>query len=495
MTKRSLDASPMRAHWLMDKAPIVDKYTKRLDAAQNAAKDLNDPRLSLNDFDKAFLAVMYDNVDGELRKLQQMRNMSDRTYSETVGPFKKHAFNIITALYTTFDIKDLISWQPMSQKLGAIYRMIIKYATDKGQITAGDAMFSSTDIATKARYYSSEVVKDEDLTFTFSTDSTAALAYFPVFKPENISLLIAGAIGGDGTYTYLQTTAGIFDLQIDGGASKVGSIDPVTGVVTLDAVNASAATTARITYRWNSQKFSTTRPIPKVTVGVTEDIVTAERRNLLLDIMLDTSYDYSKQFGASLNSEMETAVVQFLQNEMSFRILGEMFDGADGNQGDTFVFYATPVAGITKEDNLQEFYSLLSEMNQKIRNNIGRGWGTKVVVGPDLLAQLDILDRTRFKRGTVPASDGPYYAGKLNDKYDIYYNPDLGDDEFFVTFKGTSWWEAPYYVGSYLPLMNSDYLLYPDFHAEQGYLALESYKLEYPKGIVKGTVAPGAKPE
>lgn len=490
---QNYDVSPMKAQYLMDMAPLVDKYQKRIDKAVELSKGLNDNRLSLEDFDKAFLAQMYDNIEMQAKKYALMRRVNDRTYSETVGPFVKHAFNIITSLYTTFDIRDLISWQPMSQKLGSIYRLLIKYATDKGQISAGDSMFSSTDVSTRSRYYSSEVVKNEDLSFDFSTNSTAALKFYPLQKPESISLVIAGATGGNGTYTYLQTANGVYELQVDGGGSKAGSIDPATGVVTIDGQDTSDATTAQITYRWNSEKFSTARPIPKVTVGVTETPVQAERRNLLIDMMLDVSYDYNKQFGSSLNAEMENAVVQFLQNEMSFRILGEMYDGADGNQGSTYTFYATPPAGTTKEDNLQELYTLLAEMNEKIRTNIGRGWGVKVVCGNNLLAQLDILDGGRFQRGAVPASDGPYYAGKLNDKYDVYYNPDLPADKFFLTFKGTTWWEAPYYVGSYLPLMNSQFMLFPDMHAEQGYLALESYKLEYPKGIVVGTIDPGAK--
>jgi hypothetical protein len=105
-----------------------------------------------------------------------------------------------------------------------------------------------------------------------------------------------------------------------------------------------------------------------------------------------------------------------------------------------------------------------------------------------MLNFLKVLPQTEFVRAERPSGDGPYFAGTLNSDFDVYFNPDLGDSDFFMTYKGQSWWEAPYYIGSYLPLMKSDYLLYPDMHGEQGYLGLEAYSLEYPNMVVKGTV-------
>jgi hypothetical protein len=127
-------------------------------------------------------------------------------------------------------------------------------------------------------------------------------------------------------------------------------------------------------------------------------------------------------------------------------------------------------------------------MSAKIRTNVGRGNGNKIVSGDNLLNFLRILSPDVFVRAEKPIGDGPYFAGTLNGDYDIYYNPDYAATEFIMTYKGQSWWEAPYYVGTYLPLMSSQYLLYPDFHGEQGYLAMDAYSFEYPTMVVVGSI-------
>lgn len=487
-----MDNLALQADFLRKVEPIVDSYKTRLGIVDGALKTVG--RKSMNDFDKAWLATMYDNVEKEITRYKQMKNikagsLSDRTFSEQVGPYVKHVFNIITALYTTFDLKDLVSWQPMNQRRGAIYKMIYQYASNKGQVRAGQTLYSPNGAPVRSRYYSSQTIDKEPVTFTFdSTDSIASLEYFPLQKPETISIVVTGGSAA-GTYTYLNTANGKYNVQKNAGNAAVGNIDPTTGIFTLTAVNATGASATVATYNYTSEKFTNNSQIPKVTISVTEQEIRAERRNLLIDTMLDVSYDFETQFASSLNSEMENAVVQYLQNELSFRVLGEIFDGATGNGNETFAFTTVPTGEqISLVQHAQVLFQLLATMSTKIRKNVGRGWGNKVVCGANMLNFLKVLPQDIWVRADRPVGDGPYFAGTLNGDYDVYYNPDLADEDFFMTYKGQSWWESPYYIGSYLPLMSSQYLLYPDMHGEQGYLAIEAYSLEYPNMVVTGTV-------
>lgn len=484
-----MDYLALQASFLKDAEPIVDSYKDRLNLVGEIIKDSKNPRLSFNDFDRATLAILYDNVEKELNKYRRMKNLSDRTFSEQVGPFKKHAYNIITALYTTLEIRDLVSFQPLTQKRGAIYKMLYQFASNKGQIRAGDTMFAPATQGKRARYYSSQVVDKEPITWTFDgTNSLATLEYFPLSKPEKVNFVVTGGAAA-GTYTYLNTQNGVYNLQKDAGGSAVGTIDPNTGVATLSGVNATDATGTVGTYNWQSEKFSQNSQIPKVTVSITEAEVSAERRNLLIDTMLDVSYDFENQFAKSLNSELEATVIQYLQNELAFRVLGEMYDGQTGNGATTYHFASVPTGDISVVEHAQLLYKMLAEMSSKVRNNIGRGWGNKIICGDNLINFLKILPNDIWKRAEKPKGDGPYFAGTLNGDYDVYYNPDYPAESFIMTYKGESWWEAPYYIGSYLPLMNSQYLLYPDMHGEQGYIAMEAYSFEYPSMVVKGTIA------
>jgi hypothetical protein len=378
----------------------------------------------------------------------------------------------------------------MTQKRGAIYKLLYKYASNKGNIREGDTMFSPNEVGTRARYYSTQLIYQEPITFTFdSTDSFATLEYFPLTSPADISIVVTGGAAA-GTYTYLSTVTGIYQLKKGSVEAAVGTIDPNTGVLTLLAVDATGATGTVGTYKWQSEKFSTSAPIPKVTISVTEQEVTAERRNLLIDTMLDVSYDFEAQFAKALNTELEAAVIQFLQNELAFRVLGEMYDGATGNAGTSYSYDpASCPTGVSLQEYAQVLYKMLSAMSNKIRDNVGHGGGNKIIAGNNFINFMRILDPETFRRSEKPKGNGPYYAGNLNGDYDIYHNPDYAATAFLVTYKGEAWWEAPYYIGSYLPLMNSQFLLYPDMHGEQGYIGMEAYRYEYPLMAVQGTIA------
>jgi hypothetical protein len=483
-----MDYLALQADFLRKAEPIVDSYKGRLDKVERVLKSEKNSRLGFSDFDKAYLAIMYDNVDKELNRYRRMKNLSDRTYSEQTGPFIRHAYNIITALYTTLELRDLVSIQPLTQKRGAIYKMIYQFASNKGAVRAGDTMFAPGQSSVRARHYSGQLVDGEPVTWTFDTNSLATLEYFPISKPEKIKIVVTGGAAA-GTYTYLSADNGIYNLKKDAGTTTAGTLDPSTGVVTLTAVDASGATGTVATYNWQSEKFSQGAPIPKVTVSVTESEVTAERRNLLIDTMLDVSYDFETQFAQSLNSELEATVIQYMQNELSFRVLGDLYDGANGNGGSSYVFNTIPAGGhISLVEHAQNLYKLLAEMSAKVRTNVGRGWGNKIIAGDDLINFLRVLPQNVFERAERPKADGPYFVGVLNGDYDVYYNPDYPAGEFLMTYKGESWWEAPYYIGSYLPLMNSQYLLYPDMHGEQGYISMEAFSYEYPAMVVKGSV-------
>ena len=482
-----MDHSILQREMLANAAPLVDKFQKRVDIVEDSIKDSGKSHLNFDDFQKASLAIMLDNVEKELLRYKKYKRLSDRTYSEAVGPFKKHAFNIISAMYSTMDIAGIISMQPMTQKKGALYYMTTKYGSNKGAISEGDTAFSAKVAGTRSRYYSSPIVKNEAITLTYdgSTNTTATLEYHPLKDPSTISLVITGGAAA-GTWTYLSTSGTNYQLQKAGSGTADGTIGINTGIFTVAGDAATDNTAAVITYTWNSQKFSSSVPIPRVTVAVEEQDITAERRNLLVDMMLDTTFDFESQFGQSLDAAMQQNVIQLLQNEMSFRVLGEMYDSADG--GGSFSFDKTPSAGLSKVDHAAGFAETLGEMSTQIRNNIGRGTGNKIITGDGFIEFVDMLGGDKWKPAPVPDGNGPYYAGKLFGKYDVYYNPDMSANTFMMTYRGNDWWSAPYYVGTYLPLMNSQFLVYPDMHGEQGFIAMDAYQYEFPKSVVKGTL-------
>lgn len=474
--------------FLREAKPLMDKYSHLIKPVKKAIN-------GLNDYQCATIAILADNVEKQLKAYKRAKNMSDANYSEQVGPYIKHAMNIVSTLYTTMDLEELISIQPFKQKLGAFYFLNYTYATTKGDILAGETLFSATTKPKWSGNYSTQKVKNEAVTFgNVGANTVAALQYYPLYNPEMLELTIEGGTGA-GTYTFLTLVGSTISLQKNLGGAAVGTVSQLTGAVVLSGNHAATITGATCTYKWNSEKFVNKNQIPRIKISVDEVIVQAERRNLLFEIMLDASYDFDQQFGRDMNAELQSTVTQALQNELAFLVLENMMDGATGNNGTTFSFNLTPDPQLSLQDHLQTFYVFLEDMSMQIYKNLGRGMGNKIVSGNDLMKVLRTLPSTIWE--PIPNSDikGPYKAGVLLGKYSVFHNPAYEEDEFMMTYRGESWWEASYYLGTYLPMMQSKFMMFPDMHGEQGYLAMEAHRYMFPQHTVKGSVyqsAPGS---
>lgn len=464
--------------FLNDSHEMLKKYDKRI---QTVAKTAN-----LTDIEAATLAILLNNTEKALNRYARRKALSDTTFSEVIGPFKKHAMNIVSALYSTFTLKDIISIQPLTQKIGALYFLNYIYANTKGDIAANDVAFSPTEKPKMSGYYTSEVIKNEIITPTAPVGDIIShtLAYFPVRsdKLEDISIVVVAAgASGEGTWTATDVVGGV--INITNGA-EVGTIVAATGATEMAGFTGVTPTSITATYRWHSEKNRTLTP--KITVRVDEELVTAERRPLLFDVMLDATYDFENQFGRSLNAEVEEASVREIQNELAYYILGTMHDG--GWDTVAYTFDMTPTSGISLADHFQNFTKFLSEMSMQCFKNLGRGKGNVVVSGGDLVEFLEAMPSTLWESAPQHDARGPYKVGRLLKKYDVYHNPATADDEFFLAYKGKDWWEAPYFLGSYLPLMATKFMLFPDLHGEQGYITMDAHKYLFPQHVIKGSV-------
>ena len=480
-----INAFAEQAQLMADAGPLMQKYDKRIEAVGKHVE-------TLSDYEAMTMAVLLDNTEKQCKRYARMKNLSDTTYSESVGPFIKHSLNIVSAIYTTFDLKDLISVQALKQKIGALYYLAYTYGSNKGSISAGATMFSAKTAPTRTGYYSSQEVKSEAVTLSYVAPNTVGtLGYFPLASigTGEISIVLVGGTGA-GTYTYLSTTGNTFNLQKGGSGSTDATLQILTGVFSIVGNVTGSLTSTTATYVWNSEKYSTASPIPRVSISVEEEEVRARRRQLLFEISLDATFDFDNQYGRDLNSELESTIIQEMQNEMAYLVLDRMFNEGTGNNSSTYTFDLTPPAtGIDLVSHSQRLWKVLAEMSTKIFNNLGRGRGNKIVTGDRLIEHLSVMPDSVWKpTNTGDGAKGPYKAGRLLGKYDVFHNMAYGRDDFIMTYKGNDWWEAPFYTGVYLPLMSSKFMMFPDMHGEQGYISMEANKFIFPQHVVKGTV-------
>lgn len=467
------------------------EYKKRIDGVAKVQTDLMD-------HEAAAMAIWMNNTEKACNRYARAKNLSDATYSEVVGPYIKHALNIVSVLYSTFELKDMISIQPLTQKIGALYYLNYLYGSDKGDISVGDAIFGPKLTPVRKGNYSSQKVVSESGTWaTSGGDAVLPFAYYPISTylthETEIVIVVAGTGNLVGTYTYFSMTGStIINLQIDASGTSDAQLDIATGVLNVSGESAAVAavTGSTATYYWNSEKYTNKSFIPRITVRVDETEIRATRRQLLIDVMLDTTFDYESQFGRNLNAEMEAGVIQEIQNETAYEVLENMQTGADGNQGETFTFDVTPLSPITLTEHAQRYAKHLADQSTRLFKNYGRGRGNFIATGSDLFNFFESMpDNIWAPSGQNDGSArGPYFAGTFMKKWKVYYNPAYTDNTYITGFKGKDWWESPYYIGSYLPLMATKFMMFPDLHGEQGYISMDAHDFSFPKHVINATV-------
>jgi hypothetical protein len=494
---------------MMDECtPLMAKHDKRLEAVGKAVS-------GLKDHEAMTLACILENTEKVLDRYASRKSLSDATYSEVVGPFKRHAMNIVSAVYSTFDLKDIVSIQPLSQKIGALYFLNYKYANSKGALEAGTVMSAPDSQPTYDPYYASKWVKAESVTAAHDTANGSSsntpgyegiLTYFPLLAgADDLAEMSIEVVGGllAGTYEYssadstFNSSGGVTMIGLKSG-SIVIYVETATGKFNYDDPN-TAATNHICNYSWNAEKSGrwSQNIIPKVTISVDESLVTAERRQMMFDVSLDATYDYENQFGRNLNAELESSIIREIQNELGFYVLARLKEGATGHGNSTFTFDADRMAPSTtlapaqsEYEHSQVLFKMLEKMSDKLYLNLGRGKGNFIVAGSDFTTYCSFLSGNGdvFKPVPVSTVRGPHKLGKLLGKYDVYYNPAYTAGEFYMGYKGSDWWEAPYFIGSYLPMMASKFMMFPDMHGEQGFVSMEAHKYLFPQHVVKGTI-------
>ena len=86
----------------------------RIEALTKAVTDMTDYQVACN-------AILVDNVERYVRESARMRGINDSIFSSNFGPYLRHVMNLASVMYSTFELKDIISVQPLEKRIGALY--------------------------------------------------------------------------------------------------------------------------------------------------------------------------------------------------------------------------------------------------------------------------------------------------------------------------------------------------------------------------------------
>jgi len=434
-----------------------------------------------NPYTRGVTAMLMENES------QWLQNLEEETKTINVGSFTKFIFPVLRRVFPNLIANEIVSVQPMTAPIGAVFFFDYKYGSNKGSTQAGAVFPRDFD-----RDYSSEFVRDEQLAVGDGTNYggagaalAAVLSWTPV-RPLNASLgfsvqiLEVDATTGAVIQTGTDNGSGGFTGAVTAGAINYGS-----GAVTAFKFTTAVLVTSKIVARYFYDGELNTK-IPQVNLDITKQPIEAIPRRLKALWSSEAAEDLRAFHGLDAETELVSGIAQEIALEIDREIINDLFVTSASGRTDTFSL--VPPAGISELDHLRSMITTISKISNFIHKDTLRAPANFLVTSPEISARLSQLTthgdfRPLWVSGgaspygpadmprplTQHGQFGIYKVGTLMNKWVVYEDPFFDSDKMLVGLKGASFLDAGYVWAPYIPLQVTPTFLDPaDFSFRKG---------------------------
>lgn len=384
------------------------------------------------DYVKQITAFLLENEAGHLRRL------SEETRAFSVGPFLKFVFPVIRRTAIRLVATSIASVQPMTGPIGGIAFYRPRYASDKGQVTAGTEMNKQFN-----RFYSSNFVDGEPIGVGDGATASfnVGLKWVPLL-PKTLVLKLASS--GN---TVVATDDGAGNL-LTPAAVNVGSVNYKTGVATVNfAIAPASGDKITLEYRYNNELNPR---IPEVQLDIAIQSIEAETRKLKSLASVEAADDLRALWGRDIDADL----VAQMADEMTAEIDREIASTAhDAVESAAVVSWdrATP-SNLSDAEHLKSLVIRMSTASQVIHRRTQRAPANWCITSAEVAALLDTIDGFQALDEGHVYQGGIMKAGVLNRKWVIYIDPVFPVDEILMGYQGPSILDTGLIYSPYIPM-------------------------------------------
>jgi hypothetical protein len=415
-----------------------------------------------------------------------LQSLNEETRTINVGSFTKFIFPVLRRVFPNLIANEIVSVQPMTAPVGAIFFLDYVYGTSKGATQAGNIFPRDFD-----RDYSSEFVNGEPLATGDGTNFggggtalTAVMSFQPV-RPKDTSrgyqLIIReiNATTGATVQEALDDGTGGFT-----GAVASGTMNYSNGALTNFKFTAAptSGNPVKAFYYFDGELSG---KVPQVQLDVKKAAVEAQARRLKALWSSEAAEDLRAFHGLDAETEIVSIVAQEIALEIDREIINDIFLASTGTTG---TFDRVPPAGIAEVDHLRSILTTLSTVSNLIHKKTLRAPANWIVTSPEVSALLaQLTTHGDFRAAYVSGGDSPYgpadmprpltqhgqfgiyKVGTLQNKWLIYEDPFFTRDRMLIGLKGGNYLDAGYVWAPYVPLQVTPTFLDPnDFSFRKG---------------------------
>lgn len=449
-------------------------------------KDFLEGMPDRSDQDRYTLGVTAVLMENESSYLQ---GLNEETRTVNVGSFTKFIFPVLRRVFPNLIANEIVSVQPMTAPVGAVFFLDYIYGTTKGGTTEGNIFPRDFD-----RDFSSEFINGEPLATGDGTNFGgggaalgATLAFNPV-RPLDTSKgfsVVVRELDSTGATVQEATDdgSGGFTFSPSGG-STAGSINYSNGAITaFKFQNIPANGNPIKAFYFYDGELNT--KIPQINLDVKKSPVEAIPRRLKALWSAEAAEDLRAFHGVDAETEMVSAIAQEIALEIDREIIQDLFANSTGT---TSTFDRVPPAGINELDHLRALITQISTVSNLIHKKTLRAPANWIVTSPEVSALLtQLTTHGDFRPLWVSGGESPYgpvdmprpltqhgqfsiyKTGTLMNKWLVYEDPFFTRDQMLIGLKGASYLDSGFVWAPYIPLQVTPTFLDPnDFSFRKG---------------------------
>jgi hypothetical protein len=424
---------------------------------------------------------------------QYLQNLNEETKTINVGSFTKFIFPVLRRVFPNLIANEVVSVQPMTAPVGAVFFLDYVYGTNKGATNQGAVFPRDFD-----KDYSSEFINGEPIA-TGPGTYNVTLGFNPV-RPLDTSRGFSVQVKEIDRLTgaVVQTATDNGSGGFTGGTTGVaGSINYTNGaisgfvfttpVVALNPVKA---------YYFYDGEMST--KVPQIQLDVKKAPVEAVPRRLKALWSSEAAEDLRAFHGLDAETEIVSAVAQEIALEIDRDIIQQIFAASTGTTG---TFDRVPPAGISELDHLRSMVTTIANVSNLIHKKTLRAPANFIITSPEVSALMaQLTTHGDFRPLWVSGGESPYgpadmprpltqhgqfgiyKTGTLMNKWVVYEDPFFSRDQMLIGLKGSSYLDAGFCWAPYIPLQVTPTFLDPnDFSFRKGLRTRYATKLLRPE--------------
>ena len=197
-------------------------------------------------------------------------------------------------------IDDLVSVQPIENRVGMVNYIKYVYNTTKGKTTAGTEFASSLAMGKSDENYTTRRIDLESPSVERATSNTVIsgnLAWTPVV-PGTVNMTFGSVVLTDDGQGNLVATTGL-------AASTQATIDYNTGAFEFTLATGDASSLPTVTYEYNNE-YIPAKDIPEIGLQIVSVPIQATARRLKAIYAFEASFELQKEYGEDMQSLLNT---------------------------------------------------------------------------------------------------------------------------------------------------------------------------------------------